>query len=168
MQNQNEIGQEVKTICKFVRGSNFFNKNTNASKKHIARLTELGLIDMMEQWRTASGINYHQAAAVIEAAEDTGSQDVAWNPEGDAEIIKNDPSNLNQLLEEEINEAQVVRHVITFGLEEKGMFNTITEVKVFLQNETDGQPGSYTVFEYVGHGAQKNPMAGNNWLDENA
>lgn len=166
--NTEKVQSEVKNICKSIRISKYFNRNTNASKKQIARLTKLGLIGMMENWRTASGMNYHQAAAVIASADDAGSATSAWTyGSDDAEIIKTDPSTLYMLLQE-ANEITSMRHVITLGLSEKGMFNNSAEIKQFLENETNGQPGCYTVFEYIGHGNIKNPVSGLKWIEANS
>ena len=108
--NEEQVQAEITRICKFVKSGKYFNRNTNASKKQIARLTELGLIDMMESnWRTASGFNYHQAAAVIKAADDAGSTDIELDFD-DATVIKNEPSALYTLLNEDTQQdAEVVK-----------------------------------------------------------
>lgn len=154
--NEQKVQAEVKDICKFVKRGQFFNRNTNASKKQIERLTELGLIDMMETgWRTASGFNYHQAAAVIEAAEDAGSSKLIGGGD-DWDVIKTNPSTLYVLLNED-----ETPYTVTFGLSQKGTFATIEEVTAYLNSHE--QPNVYTVFD-----KSENATWGNMWLEQHS
>lgn len=108
-----------------------------ASKKQIAELTELGLIDFMPICKHPSvrGIGYTDAAAVISAAKESGKSVGGFNADGEGDVVRSNASDLYKAIHEvEITPEPEPEQVSDFE----------TTGSLFIRC-SDGEPGSFRV-----------------------